>query len=240
MDRVPCKNCGAEALPSTIEKTNGYCMPCFKGSSKKPIMQRVEDMAVRMGLMRDSDRIAHLNTLEIEGAGLLEHTELERDAVYELLHFGSTYKDVLAYKDGAEPYKLLSNLSAIVMYKEQDNGIESLTQEERIVYAIGGMLTEVNNGGFNQFFFNSSGELAYDLVPALHAVGSIRFKEIAEKAVEIFGSIPSLDEGSRYSHLEKITQNDELQLWDECDDDFYDCDEKIESMVIAYAETHLI
>ena len=227
-------------LPSTIERTNGYCMPCSTGPNKKPVLQRVEDIAVRMGLMRDSDRSAHLSTLEMEGAELLEKPELERDMANELLPFGSTYKDVLAHKDDAEPYELLSNLSAITLYKEQDHGIGSLKPEERIIYAIDGMLTEVNNGGFNQFFFNSSGELAYDLVPALDAVGSIRFKEIATKAVEIFGNIPCLDEASRYSHLEKITQNDELQLWDKCDDDFYDCDEQIESMVIAYAEANLI
>ena len=158
----------------------------------------------------------------------------------ELLPFGGSYKEVLKNDTNTEPHQLLSNLSAIIMYKEQHYGMESLTQEERYIYVVDGMLTEVNNGGFGQFFFNSTGELAYDLLPALKAIGSIQFKAIASKAVDIFGEIPSLDEDSRYSHLGKITENDELQIWDECDDEFYDCEEEIESMAIAYAKHNLI
>ncbi|TQV70795.1 DUF4375 domain-containing protein [Exilibacterium tricleocarpae] len=230
MDRVPCKKCGAKALPSTIEKTKGYCMPCFKGPDKRSELQKYEDKAVRMGLMKDSDRVAHLPGLETK----------ELNVSDELLPFGRTYKDVLRCKDEAEPYQLLSNLSAIIMYKEQSHGLESLSQEERYIYAVDGMLTEVNNGGFYQFFFNSTGELSYDLVPALEVIGSTLFKTIALKAVKIFGEIPSLDEDSRYSHLDSITENDELQLWDKCDSEFYDCGEEIESMALAYAQINLV
>lgn len=158
----------------------------------------------------------------------------------ELLPLGKSFKEVFENCDKKEPHQILSNISAIIMYKEQEHGIDSLTQKEQHIYAIDGMLTEVNNGGFNQFFFNNTGELAYDLVPALEVIGSKKFKAIAFKAVDIFGEIPSLDESSRYSHLGKITEDDELQLWDECDDEFYDCDEEIESMAVAYAKANLI
>jgi len=157
----------------------------------------------------------------------------------ELLPFGKTYEAVLGYLKEVESYELLSNISAIIMFKEQNGGMDSLTQAERFVSVVQGMLDEVDNGGFNQFFFNSSGELAYDLVPALEAVGSTHFKAIASDALTIFGNIPSLDEASRYAHLEKITQDDELQLWDECDDKFYECDEQLEAMVLKYAESSL-
>jgi len=158
----------------------------------------------------------------------------------ELLPFGKSFKKVFENSDKKEYHQILSNISAIIMYKEQEHGIDSLTQKERYIYAIDGMLTEVNNGGFNQFFFNSTGELTYELVAALEEIGSTKFKSIASKAVDIFGEIPSLDEDSRYSHLEKITKEDELRLWDECDDEFYDCDEDIESMTVAYAKANLI
>ena len=232
MDRVPCKKCGAKALPSTIERTNGYCMPCFKGPDKKSMFERIEDMAVRMGVMKDSDRVAHLPSLDDEEINLPD----------ELLPFGRTYKEVLKHQDDAEPYEILSNLSAIIMYKEQDHGMASLSQQERYIYVIDGMLKEVNNGGFSQFFFNSTGELSYDLVPALEAIGSTLFKAIAAKAVEAFGEIPSLDEESRYSHLDKITENYELQIWDDCDTEFYDCEgeEAIELMAVEYAKANLV
>lgn len=158
----------------------------------------------------------------------------------ELLPFGKSFKQVFERSDKKECHQVLSDISAIIMYKEQEKGVNSLTQKERYVYAIDGMLTEVNNGGFSQFFFNSTGELAYELVAALEEIGSTKFKSIASKAIDIFGEIPCLDEDSRCSHLEKITKDNELQLWDECDDEFYDCDEDIESMTVAYAKANLI
>ncbi len=29
-NKIPCRECGKEVLPSTIEKTAGFCMPCSK------------------------------------------------------------------------------------------------------------------------------------------------------------------------------------------------------------------
>ena len=36
----------------------------------------------------------------------------------------------------------------------------SLTTHERRLVAVGGLRTEVNNGGFHQYFYNSAGDLA--------------------------------------------------------------------------------
>ena len=229
MDRVPCKKCGVKVLPSTIDKTGGYCMPCFKGPDQRTVLQRCEDKAVRMGLMKDSDRVAHLQVSETKRLKLLD----------ELLPLGQTYKEVLGRCEKAEPHQILSNLSAIIMYKEQDAGLSSLNLAERHVYVIDGMITEVNNGGFDQFFFNSTGELAYELIPALTEVGSVQFKDIASRAIDIFGKLPSLDEDSRYAHLENITHDGELQLWEACDDEFYECEEQLEELVVRYARHSL-
>lgn len=58
------------------------------------------------------------------------------------------------------------------------------------------MVCEVNNGGWNQFFVNSSGALAFDLAPALEAVGSKKNLSIAQRALRIFGK-PALAERAR-------------------------------------------
>lgn len=240
MDRVPCQKCGVKVLPLTIERTGGYCMPCFKGPNKTPLMQRIEDKAVRMGLMKDSDRVAHLSDLDVKADLTTTSLPMESTMSNELLPFGDTYHAVLKHKNEAEPCFILSNLSAIIMYKEQEADITSLSLEERYLYVIDGMVREVNNGGFDQFFYNSSGELAYDLLPALEAIGSVQFKAIASKAMALFGEIPSLDEDSRYDHLETITQDGDVQLWEACDDAFYECEEELELMAVKYAEKHLI
>lgn len=63
MEKLPCRKCGVLVLPATIEKTNVYCMPCFKGHDKRDFLQRAEDIAVRMEVMKDSDRVAGAGTL---------------------------------------------------------------------------------------------------------------------------------------------------------------------------------
>ncbi len=163
----------------------------------------------------------------------------QSDTPNELFPFGRTYDEVLRNRGTAEDWQLLGNLVAIMMQKNNQTGFSSLSQSERYVYVMDGMLTEVNNGGFYQFFFNSTGELAYDLVPALAVVGSIEFLSIAEKAMALFGEVASLDEESRYAHLDAITKSDELPLWEACDEAFFDCKEPLEAMIIDYAERHL-
>ncbi len=39
-DKVPCKECNAQVLPSTAEKNDGLCMPCKKGTRGKLNEQR--------------------------------------------------------------------------------------------------------------------------------------------------------------------------------------------------------
>jgi len=157
----------------------------------------------------------------------------------ELVPYGTTVGDVLRHRGKAEDWELLSNIAAILMDKEDKKGLETLTGTERYVCAIHGMTMQVNNGGFYQFFYNSSGQFAYDLVSALEAVGSTEFKSLAQKALDIFGEIASLDESSMQEHLDILTEDDELQPWDDIDDQYYECGEQIESLTIEYVGDHL-
>jgi hypothetical protein len=155
----------------------------------------------------------------------------------ELVPYGKTIPEVIAYSGTAEAWQLLSNIAAILMYKEEASGLQSLLDYERHIYAIHGMLQEVNNGGFDQFFSNSSGLLAYDLVPALKLIGSKEFLPIAEDALKRFGSPSSLSEDDRWHHLVAITNDREVQLWEDCDGKFYKCSEQIETLAIQYLKT---
>ena len=47
-----------------------------------------------------------------------------------------------------------------------------LSKEERIFYITQTLEMEVNNGGFSQFFYNSSGDFSNELVGAFTAIGA--------------------------------------------------------------------
>ncbi|MDX1698282.1 MAG: DUF4375 domain-containing protein, partial [Thiohalobacterales bacterium] len=66
----------------------------------------------------------------------------------------------------------------------------TLTPTEQIVLAVEAMEREVNNGGFNQFFYNSSNEYAGELVKALRQIGIPNIADIAERALQAIGAQP--------------------------------------------------
>lgn len=158
----------------------------------------------------------------------------------EFVRFGKTVAEVMAHRGKAEDMALDANIGFILLDKEERKGLASFTPAERHVYAVQGMSREVNNGGFEQFFFNSSGELAFDLVPALEAMGSKDNLLIAKRAVARFGTPSSLAEETRHAHLEKLIEEaGEEGVWHDLDDEFYDNPEDLEKMILDYITRNL-
>ena len=60
--------------------------------------------------------------------------------------------------------------------------IEKLNKSQRILIIIENLEREINNGGFNQFYFNSSGDFANETVECLKIIGANKTSKIVEKA----------------------------------------------------------
>lgn len=158
----------------------------------------------------------------------------------EFIRFGKTVAEVMAHRGKADDIALDANIGFILLDKEERKGLAAFTPPERHVYAVQGMSREVNNGGFEQFFFNSSGELAYDLVPGLEALGSRDNLLIARRAVERFGRPGSLAEETRHAHLEKLIENaGEEGVWHDLEDEFYENPEDLEKIILDYIAGNL-
>lgn len=152
----------------------------------------------------------------------------------EFVKFGRTVAEVMKHRGKATDQELDANIGFILLDKEERKGLASFTRSERFVYAIEGMVREVNNGGWNQFFFNSSGALAFDLAPALEAVGSTKNLSIAERAVRIFGKPASLGEDDRAKRLAKVTRDGDNNPWEKLEGEFYQNPEDLEAMIIEF------
>jgi uncharacterized protein DUF4375 len=152
----------------------------------------------------------------------------------EFVKFGRTVAEVMKHRGKATDQELDANIGFILLDKEERKGLASFTRGERFVYAIEGMVREVNNGGWNQFFFNSPGALAFDLVPALEAVGSKKNLSIARRALEIFGKPASPSEHDRSKQLAKVTRDGEDNPWDALEGEFYENPEDLEAMIIEF------
>ena len=56
----------------------------------------------------------------------------------------------------------------------------------RYAWHIAGIDYEIPNGGFNQFFYNTSGQYALDSLETWRAAGTKEAADILKKAIDIF------------------------------------------------------
>lgn len=67
--------------------------------------------------------------------------------------------------------------------------VGTLTRGQRAIYVTWMVEAEVNNGGFNQFYFNSSGQLADLAEEAFRTIGAGQFADLVKKANSIYDDI---------------------------------------------------
>ena len=94
---------------------------------------------------------------------------------------------------------------------------------------------EVNNGGFHQFFLNSSGELVPETLQALSAIGATGTKHLLERAVAVAfpSGYPSdvSEVASRLSDFDDVA--DQLEPLDAA---FYRYEEPLSDLVNKFLE----
>ena len=65
---------------------------------------------------------------------------------------------------------------------------DALSAPERVFRAVWELEAEVNNGGFHQYFFNSSGQFAPFALGALRAVGASQTAGMLQRAISVIGT----------------------------------------------------
>ena len=113
--------------------------------------------------------------------------------------------------------------------------LDALNPHQRIIYVTQTLEQEVNNGGFSQYFYNSSGDLANELVDAFTAIGAHKTAAICKNALSAFkGAVPT-DRTERQAMLDRMRAD---KLWTKCDDAFYEYEEDLEDLNHSYILAH--
>ncbi len=81
---------------------------------------------------------------------------------------------------------------------------------------------EVNNGGYNQFYFNSSGQFYKHLPDALSLVGANKFSGLTERANETFEKENPKIIQHQDGTLEGFSKSYDDNPLNKYDDEFYD------------------
>ena len=112
-----------------------------------------------------------------------------------------------------------------------NRSLAPFSRQQRHVYAIMWYRSEVDNGGHDQFFHNSTGIVWQDALNGFRSMNALDFAAVLESAVSRFPDIPSFDHGTRQHQLDSLTTS-----FSQDDDQFYDLDNgsKINELLTAY------
>ena len=144
---------------------------------------------------------------------------------------GPTLDELLLF-DGTEsgPGILFAIEQAI-----QQKGARGMTGVERTVLSVLALNREVDNGGFDQFFFNSSRQFAPAIVSDLVRIGSVEIADIAQRALDAL-SLPELTVASIETAM-KTENTERTRALNRCDIAFYNTRGVYEHL-LAYVKAH--
>ena len=106
--------------------------------------------------------------------------------------------------------------------KTEREVLNTLPDGFRAVYATWWVEAEVNNGGFNQYFWNSAGAFAHDAVDGFDLIGAPALARLTERAI----AIRAKDEArmaafEQRDTIEAFSESYEGNPLNELDDEFY-------------------
>lgn len=142
-----------------------------------------------------------------------------------------TIDEILAMDNSTE---MLIELSYGLSDKINRSGFESLSHAEKVMNSVYWLESEINNGGFEQYYFNSSGNYAVDTPTSLENIGANRTAEIVREANDAFpGGLPPRNRDERIALLNQVT--DDIQVrWNELDNQFLKYEDQLEKLQINY------
>ena len=120
---------------------------------------------------------------------------------------------------------------------EKDN-FSNLNEFEKTFIYLDVLEDSVTNGGFIQFFFNSSGQFTHEVFQAYLAIKAENTVDILTKAIYLFPVIP-VPKNLRIRQQILMEKNTNIDLWDELDTQFYKYEDNIISLTLAYVRNNI-
>lgn len=115
-----------------------------------------------------------------------------------------------------------------------DGDLDKLTGQQKNFHYIQELEREVNNGGFFQYFFNSSGDFTHETISALKAIKAGKTVKILQMAIDPFPNktVPKDREERQIvlSTIEEATKD----IWNHLDQHFFAYEDDLHFLNIEY------
>jgi len=145
---------------------------------------------------------------------------------------GQTTEELISLEGKYRTDSLVLAFEEAIDQKEFEYGKNHLSPSERIVQAVEALEREVNNGGYSQFFTNSSQEFAPVIVESLRSIGCTQVASITEMAARAL-DVPDLTPSSIESAICRENEPLRKQLA-HLDDAYYHAGEAIADRLFAF------
>jgi hypothetical protein len=115
---------------------------------------------------------------------------------------------------------------------------DNLTAAEKTFIYVDILEGDVGKGGFANFFYNSSGQFAHEILAAYQQIGARKTAALLRSAIQLFpaASVPKNLEQRQDILLAAASY---LDLWDDLDDAFHRCPDPIGALVIRFVVDHM-
>lgn len=119
--------------------------------------------------------------------------------------------------------------------EQYEKDLARFTKEQRLVFACHWYLSEVNNGGHDQFYDNNTGIVWKDARDGFAAIGLAEITSIIDESAQTLGGQPSLLREERQQRLEDLEPD-----FSDLDRRLFELEEKLDvnGKLLAYMRNH--
>ena len=121
---------------------------------------------------------------------------------------------------------------------EMDAKLQKLPLAIKYAYLIYSYEAEINNGGFDQFYFNSIGYEVFEIQKALEFFGLTKNKILLDKSIELLKQKIDISQYHELSSKRELPTEDFENEFSELESQFYDYPERIEGVINEYLDNH--
>lgn len=121
---------------------------------------------------------------------------------------------------------------------EMDARLQKLPAAIKYTYLVYTYECEINNGGFDQFYFNSIGYEVFEIQKGLEFFGLKKNKILLDKSLELLKQKIDVSKYHELASKRELPTEDFENEFHELDDQFYDYPEKIEEIINEYLDKH--
>jgi hypothetical protein len=151
---------------------------------------------------------------------------------------GQTTDQLLALQNEYRTDSLVVAFDQAINQKAAREGEQSLSEAERTVLAVEALESEVNNGGYSQFFLNYSVEYAPLIVESLRRIGCPITAQVTQTAIDAL-NISEITAEAIAAAMEQGNDHRDTQLAS-CDEQYYGSGEPIADNLLDFIKANKI